>query len=264
MPFRRWRQKAILFLIASYIAGCGSGQFSASAPKSASISPTDSISPTSSPEQPAPAPSMSSYGFPASIDSTQQYLFYLHGRIIEDQGIPAISSDYGEYEYQAILEKLASSGFVVISEQRAKNTDVKEYAGRITDQVTALLDAGVPAGHITVVGASKGAWITVLVSHSLENENINFVIMAICHPDIVETFKRDQVYLRGNVLSIYDATDEFAGSCRELFSLSEGNGISKHEEVVLHVGTGHGILYKPLDEWITPVMQWAGKQKVDR
>jgi len=61
------------------------------------------------------------------------------------------------------------------------------------------------------------------------------------------------------VLSIYDTTDELAGSCQELFSFSEGKGISKYNEIVLNVGTGHGILYKPLDEWITPIMQWAGK-----
>jgi len=110
-----------------------------------------------------------------------------------------------------------------------------------------------------VAGASQGAWITVYVSHFLENENLNFVIMAICHPDTVEAFKQDQIFLYGNVLSIYDHADELAGSCRELFSFSEGKGISNYNEIVLNVGTGHGILYKPLDEWITPVIQWAGK-----
>ncbi len=69
-------------------------------------------------------------------------------------------------------------------------------------------------------------------------------------------------YLHGkiiDVLSIYDSADEFAGSCQELFSFSEGKGISKHDEIILHVGTGHGILYKPLDEWMIPVVQWTGK-----
>lgn len=56
------------------------------------------------------------YVFPVAIDPTQRYMFYLHGRIIEDQGIPAVSSEYGTYEYEAILEKLASHGFTMISE----------------------------------------------------------------------------------------------------------------------------------------------------
>jgi hypothetical protein len=253
------RQAIILFLIASFLVGCRSNQNATSTSESASISPTSSIAPTSTSEQPSPTSFISSYAFPESIDITKQYLFYLHGKIIEDQGIPAVSPDFGEYEYQAILEKLSSYGFVVISEQRAKNTDGIAYARRIAEQVTALLDAGVPAKDITVVGASQGAWIAVYVSHFLENKELNFVIMAICHPDNVEAFKQDQVFLYGNVLSIYDYADKLAGSCQELFSFSEGKGISHHEEVVLYVGTGHGILFKPLDEWITPVIKWAGK-----
>ena len=49
--------------------------------------------------------------FPDTIDPQNQYMFYLHGKIIEDQGIPAISPDFGEYEYAAILEKLGGYGF---------------------------------------------------------------------------------------------------------------------------------------------------------
>ena len=55
-------------------------------------------------------------------------------------------------------------------------------------------------------------------------------------------------------------SNEFTGSCQELFTFSEGKGISRYDKVVLNIGTGHGILYKPLDEWITPLIQWAGIQ----
>jgi hypothetical protein len=204
-------------------------------------------------------PEISTYSFHESVDPTKHYLFYLHGKIIEDQGIPAVSPDYGAYEYIAILEKLSSYGFVVISEQREKNTDSMQYAQKITKQVTTLLKAGVPAKNITIVGASKGAGITIFVSHILENKEINFVIMAICDPATVEGLKQNGISLFGNVLSIYDSADKFAGSCQELYAFSEGKGISKHNEIVLHVGTGHGVLYKPLEEWILPVIQWAGK-----
>jgi hypothetical protein len=101
----------------------------------------------------------------------------------------------------------------------------------------------------------------VYVSNLLKNQKVNLVIMGICHPDSVKDFKQNQIFFYGNVLSIYDiADDEYAGSCEELFSFSEDNGgLSRHDEIVLNVGTGHGILYKPLDEWITPTIQWAGK-----
>jgi CubicO group peptidase (beta-lactamase class C family) len=202
------------------------------------------------------------YGFPETIDPTKRYLFYLHGKIIEDQGLPAISPDYGEYEYAAILEKLASHGFTVISEQRPKNTDSVQYAERITEQVKDLLKAGVPAGNITVVGASKGADIAIHVSHMLENETVNYVLLGACHADEVEFLKQNDIFLYGNILAIYDSVDtEYAGSCDALFAFSEGRGLAHHAEIVLHVGTGHGILYKPLDEWVLPTVKWASEDQ---
>jgi 2-polyprenyl-3-methyl-5-hydroxy-6-metoxy-1,4-benzoquinol methylase len=42
-----------------------------------------------------------------------------------------------------------------------------------------------------------------------------------------------------------------------LYLFSEGKGISRYDEVVLDIGTGHGILYEPLDEWISPAVIWA-------
>jgi hypothetical protein len=222
--------------------------------------PTSSIIPTVAPPQVSTTLDVPDYAFPDSIDPGKSFMFYLHGKIIEDQGIPAISPDYGEYEYNAILEKLSRSGYVVISEQRPKDTDSAEYASKVSDQIRVLVKAGVPAKNITVVGASKGAGIVILVSHLLENKDINFVIMAICDPATVDELIQNQIVVYGNVLSIYDSTDEFAGSCQDLFSFSQGKGISKYDEVVLHVGAGHGILYKPLDEWIIPTVEWAGNQ----
>ncbi len=199
---------------------------------------------------------LTQYVFPTSIDPTKRYMFYLHGRIIEDQGIPAVSAEYGEYKYEAILEKLAGFGFTVISEQRPKNTDGMRYAERVAGQVTELLSAGVPGENIMVVGASKGAGITIALSNFLANKELNFVLMGTCDPETTQLFMQQNAFLYGNVLAIRDSVDELAGSCQKLFVFSEGK-IARHEEIVLHVGTGHGILYNPLDEWMLPVIQWA-------
>ena len=256
---------ARMVLLAASLAGCINAQRETTLSSTPTISATTPILPTSSTiptvtlQQLTATLDLSDYAFPVSIDPAKQYMFYLHGKIIEDQGIPAISPEYGEYEYEAILEKLGGYGFAVISEQRPTNTDGIEYARKIAKQVTALLNAGVPAKNITVVGASQGAGIAIYVSHFLGNRDVNFVIMAICNPEAVESYKQDQISLSGNILSIYDSVDELAGSCQELFTFSEGKGISRHDEIVLHIGTGHGILYEPLDEWIIPTIQWAGK-----
>jgi hypothetical protein len=78
-----------------------------------------------------------------------------------------------------------------------------------------------------------------------------------CNPEAIAEWKRARVFFYGNVLAIYDAADDLAGSCQEMFSLSAGKGLARHDEVVLNVGIGHGILYKPLDEWLIPTIEWA-------
>jgi hypothetical protein len=269
MAFNRiykWMNLSLVFT--AWITGCQSSPGKTAVPpttiipETTVILPTRTSVPTEIPDhQPTATHDLSRYAFPASIDPAKSYMFYLHGKIIEEQGIPAVSPDYGEYEYEDILEKLSGYGFAVISEQRQKDTDGGVgYARWVVGQVTSLLNGGVPAKNITVVGASKGAGIAIYVSHYLENEEINFVIMGICNPDEVRFLEQENIFLYGNVLSIYDSTDEYAGSCQELFEFSEGKGISKYNEIVLHVGTGHGILYKPLDEWVTPLIQWARRQ----
>jgi hypothetical protein len=245
-----------IILVLSFLVSCKDASIEPEALTQVDSTPRSSPSP----DTPIPEPlKLENYAFPDSIDADKRYLFYLHGKIIEDQGLPAISPDFGEYEYEAILEQLSGYGFVVIGERRTRGTDGVEYARKIAEQVTNLIEAGVPARNITVVGASKGGAIAIYVSHFLEKEGVNFVLLAICHPDYVDILIRDKITLYGNVLSIFDSVDEYAGSCQELFSLSEGRWLSRYDEIVLDIGTGHGILYQPLDDWILPVVQWANK-----
>ncbi len=200
------------------------------------------------------------YGFPTQIDPIKRYMFYMHGKVIEDQGLPAISPEYGEYQYEEILNTLESYGFVIISEQRPKDADGWEYARRGASQVGELLTAGVPPGSITVVGASKGASIAAGISHLVGNPAVNYVLLGSCHPTLIDEWTQQGVTLSGNVLAIRDvADDEYSGPCDELFYLSRGEGLNRYDEIVLHVGTGHGILYQPLPEWVLPTIHWANQ-----
>lgn len=207
-----------------------------------------------------PTPGLSSFAFPTNIDPTARYLFYLHGKIIEDQGLPAISSEYGEYRYVEILETLQSYGFVVISEKRPRDTGTRAYARRVAAQVADLLDAGVPPGSITVVGASKGAAIAMWVSVLVADPEANYVLLGACNTSAISELVQQGLLLSGNVLAISDSSDEYASSCEGLFALSEGNALGRHAELVLHVGTGHGILYQPLAEWVVPTVKWAKQE----
>jgi hypothetical protein len=59
------------------------------------------------------------------------------------------------------------------------------------------------------------------------------------------------------VLSIYDVSDTFTGSCDEYFTRSMARGLREHKEVVLHTGLGHGFHYRPSPAWIEPAVDWA-------
>ena len=192
---------------------------------------------------------------PEKIDPAARYLFYLHGRIIENEGIRPTDPKYGTYEYEEILKTFERKGFIVASEARPKDTDGPAYAAKLVSELQALLKAGVPPDHITVVGASKGAVIAMLASTALKNPDVNFVIMANCNDWLARTHKID---LHGNVLSIYDVNDEFGGTCQPFFD--KATGLNRRKEVELKIGTGHAILYQPLKKWVDLVEQWAKQE----
>ena len=242
--------------VAVFLAACATPPISTRVPAGTQIT-------TSAPTPELPeASQVSDYGFPTSIDPERRYLFYLHGQIIEDQGLPAVSPVFGAYEYVSILKALEGHGFLVISEQRSSGTDVDPYAQMVLGQIRLLLNGNVPSGSITVVGASKGGYIAATVSHLLDDSMVNYVLMGVCHPSMVADWKLRQISLHGNVLAIRDSADEIAGSCQELFDISTDKGLGRYQEIVLEVGTGHGILYKPLDEWILPTVEWATEQGI--
>ena len=192
------------------------------------------------------------YDVPQKIDTTARYLFYLHGRIVEDGRRPK-SPQFGFYEYDQILETLRGRGFVVVSEQRLKGTEIEKYAERVAEQIRGLLKAGVPPQQITVVGASQGSWIAMLASTYLKNRDLKFVFIAGCSAD--DAFLK-QIDWHGNVLSIYDRTDR-VGSCAKY--RADATGVGKYEELELNTGQRHGFIYRPMSEWIEPTIAWAMK-----
>ena len=188
---------------------------------------------------------------PKQIDPNPRYLFYLSGYIVEAGNTRPISFDFGPYEYEKILETFQDSDFVVISEARKKSPNIEPYARRVVDQIKKLLKAGVPANHITVVGASQGSWIAMLASTYLKNREVNFVLIAACSAD--KGFL-DIINLHGNILSIYERTD-LAQSCSDY--RADGKGIKDWKEVELNTGLKHGFLFRPMKVWVDPTTDWA-------
>jgi hypothetical protein len=186
----------------------------------------------------------------------QRVLFYFHAQIVEDQGRRAVSDRYGPYEYDAILDALRAGGYTVLSEVRPKDTDPIAYAHKVVGQIDSLKAAGVPSDHITVVGATKGGIIAIHVADLLRDEAVNYVLLAICGPGTLAVWATLDTCPVGRVLSIYDAADPYATTCDPLFNRC-ASLITERRELALDLGVGHGLVYKPLKEWVEPTLAWG-------
>lgn len=194
-------------------------------------------------------------GLPREIDPNDHYLFYVSGYIVAAGNTRPTSPKFGVYEYQKILDTFKARGFVVISEARKQSTEIEPYATKVAAQVKELLKAGVPPRHITVVGASQGGWIAMLVSTYLANRDLNFVFIAVCASD--DGFLKS-TNLHGNVLFISERTD-LPGSCQRF--RDDATGIKDYNSIEVNTGLKHGFIYRPLKEWVEPAVGWARRAR---
>lgn len=191
------------------------------------------------------------------VKQGQKYLFYLHGGIIQSRGIDAVSPYWGRYEYTAILDTLRAFGFEVISEARPRDSDLAQYARKVSAEIDSLLDSGVSAEKIIVVGASMGAGIALDVAIRTRNSKIKYAVLGICREGSWQAYlahySKDEIRLCGNFLSIYESSDSY-GSCESYFKGQPC--LSGFKEVRLNLNKGHGFLYKPYKEWVHPLVEW--------
>ncbi len=201
---------------------------------------------------------------PPSIDTSQKYIFFLHGLIVEKKGPHAESKKYGRYEYYNILKAFSDRGFIVISEARRRGTDIQQYASKVADPIRTLMAAGVAPERITVIGYSRGATITLRTSSILGEPKVNFVVLAGCgHGKYKKKYqKRFEEFvkpiapdLRGRFLSIYDDSDKISGSCQKAFDLAP-EGL-EYDEKELKTHLGHGLFFTPREDWLDIVVEWV-------
>jgi hypothetical protein len=188
----------------------------------------------------------------AQAQVPSRYLIYLHAKIVETQGRLPTDSTYGTYQYDAILDSLRNSGFVVLSDQRPPDANSDSAAAHVAQQVDSLIRLGVAPEAISVVGFSKGGWIAILASNRLQNPRLSFVFMAACGP---WAFQRPDLHVAGRMLSIYETSDSLGVACTPMFAhRSPGSYV---EEIALSLGLGHGTFFRPRSAWLAPVISWA-------
>ena len=183
-------------------------------------------------------------------------IFYLHGRIIEEEGPRPVHERFGLYDYPAIVEALAADGALIISEVRESGTKAHEYAQIVVDQIEELIAKGNAPESITVVGFSKGGSIAIYASMLLDHPDVNFVIIAAC-ADWVSSYP--ELIVSGNVFSIYEESDALAGSCASLAKRNEE--LSSFSELAVSTGKEHGAFYLPAAEWVDPLLSWVRRRK---
>jgi acetyl esterase/lipase len=189
---------------------------------------------------------------PPDAPARKYYLFYLHGRIVEDQGPRGVSPRFGRYDYPAILAAFRARGLEVVSEVRPRDTDPGAYADRVVGEIRVLLAGGIAPSRITVVGASKGSVIAALVSTRLRDPGVRYVLLANCNPWLIRTH---DPRLTGEVLSIYEQSDQMGRSCRPVAARSPA--LRRFAEIRLRTGLGHGMVYRPIRAWVDPAAAWA-------
>ncbi|HKA38053.1 MAG TPA: hypothetical protein VKH43_14605 [Thermoanaerobaculia bacterium] len=187
-----------------------------------------------------------------------RHLIYLHGRIVQERQSPRPKSEqFGYYELEKILDAFRAKGFTVSGEIRPKNATESDAADKVVAQVRRLLDSGVPASRITVVGASMGAGIAMAASARLQNPEVRFSILGACLSGNAGRIREAEGKgLAGRILGIREASDETTKDCQP-WKAQRGSKTVSVREIVLHTGLDHGFLYRPLPEWVNPTAEWA-------
>ena len=189
---------------------------------------------------------------------TEQYLFYQHARVMEQQGIPARHEKFGDYAFLEILKRLRGHDMNVIAEWRPAGAKMHPYAFRIARKVKALIEKGVPAKNITVCGIDKGGRIALLVASYVGEPAVSYVILGGCPGnrqktrELVEKF---ELMPNGRILSLYASDHYGSGSCAPLLDQAEAG--MQFQELRLSSGLGQGVFYHADNRWIEPLVRWV-------
>ncbi len=187
-------------------------------------------------------------------ERNNRYIFFLHNRFLETHELHELHPEFGRTEYLEIINAFEEGGLKVLSEKRNGNVNARTYAIGIVNKIDSLMESGISAKQITVVGTSKGGYIAQYVATIASNPNLSFVFIASFRDHDIRDIP--EINYCGNILNIYEQSDPFGVSAlaRKETSTCE---IKHFKEIELHTNMGHGFLFKALPEWIEPTIKWA-------
>ena len=187
-----------------------------------------------------------------SCDSKQNdiHIFYLHGKIVQEQGLEATSEKFGKYEYRAIIDSLKGRSKHIYSEIRKPDTEFNEFCVHTSNQIDSLIKIGVEPKDILIIGASMGGVMAMQISTINENP-VNYVFLGANNNSIEEELDFD---LHGRILGIYEKSDSICGNDYKYW-INKCEKVDELKEIQINTQLGHGFLYRPLKEWIDPIKE---------
>lgn len=190
------------------------------------------------------------------IDPAARYVFFLADEMVTPANPEPRDPEYGIYQYPQIANQLQAADFTVVSRPRETNEHPYLVAEEVADQVQRLLDAGVPAGHIGLMGAGKGAAITVLAVSRLSNPGLQVVVLSLCNETFIDFWIAHKELLAGNVLSIYADGTPDRSSCRRYLEHCAGVNVRTFREIVLPASAGPAYYFRASGDWLLPAIEW--------
>ncbi|MDX9757710.1 MAG: hypothetical protein RBU27_01000 [Bacteroidota bacterium] len=191
---------------------------------------------------------------PEDIDPAALYVFYLPDEIVTPANPEPRHPDHGVYQYLQIANQLMTRGFVVVTRPRETTEHPYLVAEDIARQIRRLLDAGVPATNIGILGAGQGAAITVLVTTQLRDPGLQVVVLSLCTESFIDFWIAHNETLCGNVLSIHADGDKDRGPCHRYLEHGATAHVREHRE--MRIAGNAGFQFRASAEWLLPAIEW--------
>ena len=86
----------------------------------------------------------------------------------------------------------------------------------------------------------------------LNRHPVNYVLLGADSDYSEQTFNWS---LHGNILGIYEKSDEVAGKNYQ-FWIDKSPDASRFATLEINTGLNHGFLYRPIPEWLIPAREW--------
>lgn len=188
--------------------------------------------------------------WPEAYAADKEYVVFLHGSNVYRTGT---LGQQAQEQNRVIAEQIAALGSVVILDQRTYGVKVYDHSRLVSKRISLMLEAGVPAKNITVVGYSSGANGAYYVAATLLNPDMGYVYLTGCH-------KRITGFPRGEILALYDERDgqEFGSCAKQTERVKSGLVLT---EKSYNSGQGHRYFSIWDEAWGQDMLSWLSTER---